>query len=129
MDRSKDTKNLKYDAERLTEYHWDWLATLKLDSDPSFRGQATKLFDAWLLDLEETEGGRDFRWVRVTKPDSNYLHAVIGGFHSRRRHYEKKLKQVTASAVIERFDRSSPLYKYMIETLHHENYLDISYHF
>ena len=72
MDRSKRTEQLKdaY-AEWLSEYRWDWFATLKADQGRPSHRRAQHLFDRWIETLEQREGGRHFRWVRVIEHGAN----------------------------------------------------------
>jgi hypothetical protein len=118
-------------ANRVSEYKWDWFATLKLDFSPYTRRHALEAFEGWLTNLEQREGGRHFRWVRVLMHDANwnnvYFLVLVGGLHNRRRYYEQHWSERAGRAQIERFDPSLPGIRSMLKAMDHDGDPDIDY--
>jgi hypothetical protein len=129
MNRAEQLK--KEHADWLSEYRWDWIATLSLDFGfPSYR-QALQAFHNWIDELERREGGRHFRWVRGISRDSEgrncCLHVLIGGLHSRRRNYQQDWAERRGRALIERFDPSLRSIKHLVRAMDHDDDLEIDY--
>ena len=125
MDHSELTEQLKDGyAHWLSEYRWDWFATLKADRGRPSRRRAAELFDQWVKHLQRREGGRHFRWVRVMEHgangDNDHFHVLVGGSRSRHRFYERQWSKHAGSALIRRFDPTLPGIEYMLKTMDHE---------
>lgn len=73
-------------VETVRSEEYDWFVTLTLPVG-SGETQADEYFDTWISAMEEVDGTRNFRWVRIAeqKDDSIQLHVLIGGRDTHRR--------------------------------------------
>lgn len=78
------TRNELIDAYEgwFSEQRWQLFGTLTFRGSPSpFR--ADNIFRRWISEMEENDGTKSFRWVRVTEHgafgDNLHYHVVIGG--------------------------------------------------
>lgn len=63
-------------------FTWSIWGTLTFRGSPS-TARAIKLFDAWINEVKKHDGGKHFRWVRVTEKgafgDNVHFHILLGG--------------------------------------------------
>lgn len=75
-------------VENVDSEDYDWFLVLKLP-DASSELQSDEYFDVWISIMEEVDGTRSFRWVRIAEKDredgSMLLHVLIGGRNTHRR--------------------------------------------
>jgi hypothetical protein len=115
----------------LEEHRWDLYCTLKITSGrPSLR-QAKSLFNRWIQDVEETDGGSRFRWVCVMEhglTGTNFhFHVLIGGLRNRTKFWERKWNQLGGNALITPFDAKQKGILYMLKSADEHGDLDIDF--
>lgn len=75
-------------VENVDSEDYDWFLVLKLP-DASSELQSDEYFNVWISVMEEVDGTRSFRWVRLAEKNSEdgsmLLHVLIGGRNTRRR--------------------------------------------
>jgi hypothetical protein len=75
-------------VENVRSEDYDWFVVLMLPGASS-ELQSDEYFDLWISTMEEVDGTRSFRWVRVAEKNSEdgsmLLHVLIGGRNTRRR--------------------------------------------
>jgi len=110
-------------------YKWAWFATLKLTSGAPSDRNALRKFERWLTELKASEGGRDFRYVRVLEygrvRDHPHIHAVIGGFRNRRRYWEERWGELGGEAKIELYNPEEKGLLYMLKEMDDFGDLDL----
>ena len=64
---------------------WDWMLTLPLPSDAT-SVQVDRNFLRWISEIEEKDGGMDFRWAKLIPTQSDgptgEFHVLVGGISS-----------------------------------------------
>lgn len=75
-------------VESVDSEDFDWFAVLILP-DTNSELQADEYFDVWISTMQEVDGTKNFRWVRIAEkgPDagSMLLYVLVGGRNTRRR--------------------------------------------
>jgi hypothetical protein len=68
--------------EWFCKYHWIFFGALTFRESPS-PSRADRIFKRWIAEMQQNDGTKDFRWVRVTEHgafgDNLHFHVLIGG--------------------------------------------------
>ena len=74
----------------LEGFGWSWYATLAIASGRPSPRRAKDLCDQWISEVQEAEGGPDFRWFRALERGAlgtnPHCHVLVGGLRDRRRY-------------------------------------------
>jgi hypothetical protein len=75
-------------VESVRSEDYDWFCVLQIPQASS-EMESDEYFDIWISTMEEVDGTRSFRWVRVAEKNSEdgsmLLHVLVGGRDTRRR--------------------------------------------
>jgi hypothetical protein len=75
-------------VENVRSEDYDWFCVLK-PPHASSEIESDEYFDIWISVMEEVDGTKSFRWVRIAEKNSEdgsmVLHVLIGGRDTRRR--------------------------------------------
>jgi hypothetical protein len=117
--------------EWLDQFRWDLYCTLKIVSGRPSDRHAKNLFDRWIKDVETTDGGSRFRWVRVMEYGSlksnPHFHVLIGGLRNRAKFWERKWSDLGGNALITPFDAKQLGILYMLKSVDGNGDVDIEF--
>jgi hypothetical protein len=115
----------------LEEFRWDLYCTLKVTSGRPSDRHAKSLFDRWIKDVEKTDGGGRFRWVRVMERgltgNNRHFHVLIGGLRNRTKFWERKWHDLGGNALITPFDAKQKGILYMLKSVYGNGDVDIEF--
>src|SRR5437868_991935 len=116
-------------AKWLGGYRWDWFGTLKITSGIPSDGAAKKMVTRWISELGQREGGRNFRWACVLERgalgNNRHLHVLVGGLRNRRKHAERRWRDLGGDALIDVYDSSRKGILYMLKSMGDNGDLEI----
>jgi hypothetical protein len=118
--------------EWLSTYDWKWFATLKMTKGRPSRQACISAFEAWINEVQTSEGSSRFRWARVVEKgscgDNLHVHVLVGGFRNRIAHWSRRWEELGGDALIQRFDPDRGAIKYILKTIDRDGDLDIDFH-
>jgi hypothetical protein len=115
----------------LEQFTWSWYVTLKLTAGKPSMNRAKRLCDQWVGELEQQEGGKNFRWFRVlergTLGTNLHFHVLVGGLKSRRTRWASRWSELGGDALITPFDPDQKGILYLLKETDDEGDLDFDF--
>ncbi len=108
-------------VELLSRYRWCWFGTLTFRGYPPLR-KAHRLFHAWITELRDEDGAKDFHWFRVTERgaygDNIHFHVLVGGLRNGSKYpWMVRWNELAGDALLTYHHRSGGAAKYIVKTV------------
>jgi hypothetical protein len=119
-------------ASWLSQFSWNWFATLTFRGYPP-TSKANRLFDQWIREVEQNDGGNGFRWVKVAERGANgdnlHFHILVGGLRTGRAlPWVSRWNGIAGEAQIESFNPDKNALRYMLKGIDPDEDFDIDIH-
>ena len=113
------------------QFRWDLYCTLKVTSGRPSDRRANNMFARWIKDVEQTDGGSRFCWVRVMERgvtgNNRHFHVLVGGLRNRVKFWERKWNDLGGNALITPFDAKQKGILYMLKSMDQNGDLEIEF--